>query len=308
VTDRAHALPPTLLLNVDDGMRIMQEEIFGPLLPIVTYRDLDEAIAFVNARPRPLALYYFGSDATNLTRVLTRTTSGGVTVNGTLLHYVQDDLPFGGVGPSGLGAYHGVEGFRTFSHRKAVFDTGRWNGGGLLRPPYGRLTDFILRWMLRPAGPRPPIVVRNEIEIRASAERVWELLTDVERWPTWYRACRWVRVESPGNDSRGLVFRWKAHPVELRSTVVASVRPHLFAINADGTGVHAERRFTLRPTPDGLSTVVVSDETQVGPMPWLGRAVLGPRLHAVNQTMFEDLARAAAHGAARSGQTQGGRP
>ena len=99
---RAHTLPPTLVLDVHDDMRIMQEEIFGPLLPIVTYRDLDEAIAFVNARPRPLALYYFGSSATNRTRVLTRTTSGGVTINGTLLHYAQDDLPFGGVGAERL--------------------------------------------------------------------------------------------------------------------------------------------------------------------------------------------------------------
>jgi coniferyl-aldehyde dehydrogenase len=147
--NRAHTLAPTLVCNVRDDMRIMQDEIFGPLLPIVTYRDLDEAIAVVNARPRPLALYYFGSSATNRSRVLTRTTSGGVTVNGTLLHYVQDDLPFGGVGPSGFGAYHGIEGFRTFSHQKAVFDVGRLNGGALLRPPFGRLTNFILSWMLR---------------------------------------------------------------------------------------------------------------------------------------------------------------
>ena len=121
---RAHTIPPTLVLDVHDDMRIMQEEIFGPVLPIVAYRDLDEAIAFVNARPRPLGLYYFGSSAPNHTRVLTRTTSGGVTINGTLLHYAQEDLPFGGVGPSGFGAYHGIEGFRTFSHQKAVFEPG----------------------------------------------------------------------------------------------------------------------------------------------------------------------------------------
>ncbi len=191
---RAHTIPPTLVLNVRDDMRIMQEEIFGPLLPIVTYRDLDEAIAFVNARPRPLSLYYFGSSETNRTRVLTRTTSGGVTINATLLHYAQEDLQFGGVGPSGFGAYHGIEGFRTFSHQKAVFDRGTWNGGALLQPPFGRLTDVILSWMLRQQDPsRPPIEVHNEIVIRASVERVWDLLTDVERWPTWYRACRWVR-------------------------------------------------------------------------------------------------------------------
>ena len=99
---RAHTIPPTLVFNVRNDMRIMQEEIFGPLLPIVVYRDLDEAIAFVNARPRPLGLYYFGSSAANRTRVLTRTTSGGVTINGTLLHYAQEDLPFGGVGAERL--------------------------------------------------------------------------------------------------------------------------------------------------------------------------------------------------------------
>jgi coniferyl-aldehyde dehydrogenase len=292
---RAHTLPPTLVFNVRDDMRIMQEEIFGPLLPIVTYRDLDEAIAFVSARPRPLGLYYFGSSATNRARVLTRTTSGGVTINGTLMHYVQDDLPFGGVGPSGFGAYHGIEGFRMFSHQKAVFEVGRWNGGALLRPPFGRLTNFILAWMLRPVSTASgtPIEVRNAIVIRASAERVWDLLTDVERWPSWYRACRWVRVESTGSTGRPTAFRWKAHPVELRSTVVASERPRSFTFVADGLGVHAERTFTLRPTPDGLSTVVVSHETQVGPLPWLGRVYLAPRLHAVNQVMFDDLARAA---------------
>jgi uncharacterized protein YndB with AHSA1/START domain len=286
--NRAHTLPPTLVFDVRDDMRIMQEEIFGPVLPIVTYRGLDEAIAFVNARPRPLALYYFGSSATNRTRVVTRTTSGGVTINGTLLHYAQEDLPFGGVGPSGIGAYHGIEGFRTFSHQKAVFEPGRWNGGALLRPPFARLTNMILAWMLRQSS-RPPIEVHNEIVIRASAERVWDLLADVEHWPSWYRACRWVRVESP------TVFRWKAHPVELRSTVVKTVRPHSFAITADGLGVHAERAFTIRPTPDGLSTVVVSHETQVGVLPWLGRLFLAPRLRAVNQVMFDDLARAARH-------------
>src|SRR5262245_2454619 len=160
---RAHTLPPTLVLDVHDGMRLMQEEIFGPLLPIVTYRNLDDAIAFVNARPRPLALYYFGSSAANRKRVLTRTTSGGVTINGTLLHYVQEDLPFGGVGASGFGAYHGIEGFRAFSHQKAVFDVGRWNGGVLLRPPFGGLTNAILSFMLRHTRSTPgtPIEVRN---------------------------------------------------------------------------------------------------------------------------------------------------
>jgi len=292
---RARTLAPTLVFNVRDDMRIMQEEIFGPLLPIVTYGHLDDAIAFVNARPRPLALYYFGSSATNRQKVLTRTTSGGVTLNGTILHYAQDDLPFGGVGPSGLGAYHGIEGFRTFSHQKSVFGIGRWNGGALLRPPFGQLTDFILWWMLRPKrrASGPPIEVHNETVIAAPAERVWDLLTDVERWPSWYRACRWVRTEPSSGAMQPLVFRWKAHPVELRSVVTSSERLRTFAFTADALGFQAERTFRLRPTPDGLGTIVVSHETQVGPFPWLGRAYLGPRLYAANQAMFADLSRAA---------------
>ena len=153
---------------------------------------------------------------------------------------------------------------------------------------------------------RPPIVVRNEIVIRASAERVWDLLSDVERWPSWYRACRWVRVESRGSAGRAASFQWKAHPVKLRSTVVAADRPHTFAIIADGIGVHAERAFTIRTTPDGSSTVVVSHETQVGPLPWLGRLYLAPRLHAANQVMFEDLARAVVHGAATPAAVRSG--
>ncbi len=139
---------------------------------------------------------------------------------------------------------------------------------------------------------RPPIVVRNEIVIRASAERLWDLLANVANWPSWYRACQWVRVES--NDDAGRpTFRWKAHPIELHSTVVASDRPHTFAFHADGMGVHAERTFTFRPAPDGMSTTVNSYETQVGGLAWIGRLYLAPRLHAANQVMFEDLARAA---------------
>ena len=170
--------------------------------------------------------------------------------------------------------------------------------------------------LLRPVSTasRPPIEVRNEIVIPASAERVWDLLTDVERWPSWYRACRWVRVEptgsvaSPGGAARPVSFRWKAHPVELRSTVLAAHRPHTFAIDADGQGVHAERTFTLRPTPDGLGTVVISHETQVGLLPSVGRWFLARRLRAANQAMFDDLGRAVGHAAAtpatpRSGVT-----
>jgi short-subunit dehydrogenase/uncharacterized protein YndB with AHSA1/START domain len=157
--------------------------------------------------------------------------------------------------------------------------------------------------LLRPvsAASRPPIEVRNEIVIRASAERVWALLTDVERWPSWYRACRWVRLESTSapasaGSAAGPSFRWKAHPVVLRSTVVAADRPSSFTFVADARGLHAERTFTLRPAPDGLSTGVISHETQVGLVPWLGRVWLAPRLRAANQVMFDDLARAAGSG------------
>ena len=130
-------------------MRIMQEEIFGPILPVRSYRTIDEVIAYVNARPRPLALYYYGGDGAERRKVLANTTSGNVTINGTLMHYAQDDLPFGGVGPSGIGAYHGVEGFRSLSHAKGIFEQGRWNASSLLRPPFGRLADSVLRMMLR---------------------------------------------------------------------------------------------------------------------------------------------------------------
>lgn len=130
-------LPPTLVLDTTDDMKIMKEEIFGPLLPIKTYSSADEAIAYVNAHARPLGLYYFGSDAAERDRVLSRTTSGGVSVNDVILHVAQEDLPFGGVGPSGMGAYHGREGFKTFSHARAVFTQGKIDVGALLRPPYG---------------------------------------------------------------------------------------------------------------------------------------------------------------------------
>jgi short-subunit dehydrogenase/uncharacterized protein YndB with AHSA1/START domain len=153
--------------------------------------------------------------------------------------------------------------------------------------------------LLRPSTmeARPPIEVRNEIVIHASAERVWDLLTDVEGWPSWWRACRWVRLESAGSTAGATTFRWNAHPVVLRSTVVAADRPHSFTFVADAPAVHAQRTFTLQPAPDGLSTVVVSHETQVGLLASLGRLYLAPRLYAVNQAMFADLARAAGHGA-----------
>lgn len=140
--------PPTLLLHVNDEMAVMQDEIFGPILPIVTFKELEDAIAFVNDRPRPLALYYFDHEETRQRLVLRNTVSGGAAVNECLLHQVQEDLPFGGVGPSGMGAYHGREGFNTFSHRKAVFQQSRFNAAKFLLPPYGERIDKILKMLL----------------------------------------------------------------------------------------------------------------------------------------------------------------
>jgi coniferyl-aldehyde dehydrogenase len=146
---RAHTLPPTVILDTTPDMKIMNEEIFGPILPIVGYREINDAIAYVNARPRPLALYIFSDRPDRVAQVLARTTSGNVTVNDTLLHYVVDDLPFGGVGASGIGAYHGEEGFKSLSHAKGVFKQARWNFASLVRAPFGRMTDMLLKYMLR---------------------------------------------------------------------------------------------------------------------------------------------------------------
>jgi coniferyl-aldehyde dehydrogenase len=148
-TQPGRKLPPTLLLDVTSDMAAMQDEIFGPVLPVKTYGTLDEAIAYINSRPRPLALYYFGANRARQREVLARTTSGGVTINDTLLHYLQEDLPFGGVGASGMGAYHGRDGFRTFSHRKPVFRQARLNTTGLIRPPYGRLVERMIAALMR---------------------------------------------------------------------------------------------------------------------------------------------------------------
>jgi coniferyl-aldehyde dehydrogenase len=148
-TLRPHTLAPTVVLGVTDEMKIAHEEIFGPILPIFGYGSIDDAIDYVNARPRPLALYYFGDDDADRRKVLDRTTSGNVTVNGTIMHVAQDDLPFGGVGASGMGAYHGIEGFRTLSHAKGIFEKGRWNFIDLLRAPFGSRADTLLKLLLR---------------------------------------------------------------------------------------------------------------------------------------------------------------
>jgi len=146
---RDRTIAPTLILNPTQAMDVMQDEIFGPILPVMTYRTLDEAITFVNARPRPLALYWFGPSGEDQDRILAETTSGNVGINSTMLHVAQDDLPFGGVGESGIGAYHGVEGFRRFSHAKGIYVQGRWNFADLAMAPFGRLADRLLKFMLK---------------------------------------------------------------------------------------------------------------------------------------------------------------
>jgi coniferyl-aldehyde dehydrogenase len=145
-------IPPTLILNPTDEMKVMQEEIFGPVLPVLTYKNVDEAIAYVNAHDRPLGLYYFGADADEEAKVLRQTTSGGVTVNDVIFHVAMEDLPFGGVGPSGMGSYHGVDGFREFSHRKSVYRQIKKDLGPMkaLRPPYGEGVKKFLAGQLKP--------------------------------------------------------------------------------------------------------------------------------------------------------------
>lgn len=142
-------LAPVLVLNVTDDMAIMQQEIFGPALPVMTYHTIDEAVGYINRKPRPLALYYFGQNSDDRHKVLTRTTSGNVTINDTLMHYVQDDLPFGGVGMAGMGAYHGIEGFRSLSHAKGVFVQSKWNLARILHPPFNKTTDIVIRYFQR---------------------------------------------------------------------------------------------------------------------------------------------------------------
>lgn len=146
----ARKLPLHIIRNATDDMTVMQEEIFGPVLPVRTYDSIDGAIGEVNRRDRPLALYYFGSDEAERRRVLDRTISGGVSLDDTIFHVSMEELPFGGIGPSGMGAYHGEPGFRTFSHAKSVFKQSRLDVAGLggLKPPYGRKTDAAIKRQL----------------------------------------------------------------------------------------------------------------------------------------------------------------
>ncbi len=143
-------LPLHLVLDAPPDARVLQEELFGPILPIIPVPDLDAALDHVAKGPRPLALYYFGHDRARQQHVLRYSHSGGVCLNDTLLHVAQDALPFGGIGESGMGHYHGHHGFLTFSKEKAVFTRGRINSTRLIFPPYGgRLQQWIQRLMLR---------------------------------------------------------------------------------------------------------------------------------------------------------------
>ena len=149
VAAAARQLAPTLLLNVTDSMRVMNEEIFGPVLPIVPYDTLVEALAYINRHERPLALYWFGRNSAARDQVLAGTIAGGVSINDTLLHIAQEGLPFGGVGASGQGHYHGEFGFRQFSKEKPVFIQSRFSGGGIIRPPYKPSIERVLSWLSR---------------------------------------------------------------------------------------------------------------------------------------------------------------
>ncbi|HWL09997.1 MAG TPA: aldehyde dehydrogenase family protein, partial [Planctomicrobium sp.] len=141
----SNKLPPTLVLSPGLKTRLMTEEIFGPVLPIIEYNTVNDAIHFVNERERPLALYWFGKDKAIRDRVLKETISGGVTVNDCLWHLAQEEQPFGGVGASGMGAYHGEWGFRTFSKEKPVFHQSFFTGNWLLYPPYGRVFEALYK-------------------------------------------------------------------------------------------------------------------------------------------------------------------
>ena len=149
----ARRFEPIALTNLSTDARVLHEEVFGPILPIVTIANTDAAIQFVNNKPNPLALYWFGKDKKNLQKVLQETRSGGVTINETLLHATVESLPFGGTGSSGIGAYHGKAGFDIFSHRKSILQVrgflglNLWKGSKLARPPYGKGVERLLRFL-----------------------------------------------------------------------------------------------------------------------------------------------------------------
>ena len=141
---QSRKIPLTLLTNVNDDMTVMQQEIFGPLLPIIGYQDIQEAITYINNKPRPLALYICSFNKEFQQQILLNTHAGGVCINEAAFHVAVDDLPFGGTGASGMGQYHGNEGFKTFSHAKSVLSRGRISLGSLLFPPFGKKIHQLL--------------------------------------------------------------------------------------------------------------------------------------------------------------------
>jgi len=147
--DAQHRIAPHIVIDAPADCELMQREIFGPILPLISYDSIDEVMARINAGPRPLALYPFSNDQALLDRLIEQVMSGGVSVNDALMHVGQDDLPFGGVGESGMGHYHGVEGFNTFSKLRPVFHQSRWATTKLLMPPYSRLADRLLSFLVR---------------------------------------------------------------------------------------------------------------------------------------------------------------
>ena len=148
---------PTLVWDCPADATLVQNEIFGPILPVMTYRSLDEVVDSINAGPRPLALYFFSNDKKAKAQILSQTISGGVTINNCLLHVAQHNLPLGGVGDSGVGRYHGFDGFEAFSHKRSGFHASRLDATELLRPPFGPLIQWLLGFMLHKR------VVREEI-------------------------------------------------------------------------------------------------------------------------------------------------
>lgn len=144
-----HKIPLTLLLNAPDNTRVMQEEIFGPLMPIVSYRTEQEALDYVNQRPRPLALYLITHNKALENKTVKETHAGGMCVNDTAFHVAQEDAPFGGIGPSGMGHYHGKEGFLTFSKAKTILKKGKFNSAKTIFPPYGIKVKSLLKFILR---------------------------------------------------------------------------------------------------------------------------------------------------------------
>ena len=145
-----HKIPPTLVLNPTDDMKIMQEEIFGPVLPVKEYDDFNETVSYVNSKERPLGLYLFSKDKDKEKKVLENTTSGGVTLNDVIWHIGQEELPFGGVGPSGTGSYHGHDGFKEFSHAKAVYKQFSADLMARMMPPYkGKMFESMKNQILK---------------------------------------------------------------------------------------------------------------------------------------------------------------